>query len=611
MTKAGSVRPTIDSPDLDLLRAFEPVVRYTRGESFLPMPVETYVRSAARFREHRGSADRILGDAGTLAVASLLDPAERAGRDYLSVAGSADTDELAALFRGDARQAVGFQHRGSRLARVGYTARLIDALFAISLLARGRVPGSLARRAVERYREMAATDERHPYYGRVVRTATWTALQYWFFYAFNDWRSGFNGANDHEADWEQIMVYLDRDAEGNAVPMWAAYAQHDLHGRDLRRRWDDDAQLDLVDDHPVVYAGAGSHASYFRPGEYMTQQELRLPSALRRGINAVARFMNGTQSTGAERVLGIAFVDYARGDGVVIGRGSERSWDPVVLDESQEWVAGYSGLWGLSVRDPFQGEDAPAGPMFNRDATVRLSWADPIAFAELDSEPPPSQEVRLLRARAEATAARQAELAATIPRLERELAATGAAGRGVSLSAADLADSTAGHDQLGLELIDRHLERETNSLRLADLRRRIAAAEAGERPAPQAHLRRIPVPRAPGADRAGVIVELWAAVSTGLLLLALVVALILAPRFGLVAAAAVIALFVLVEASLRKRVVDLVVAWVRLLAIVGAAILVVRFWQLGVIAIAVAAGLFVLRENVSELVSAARSEGDA
>ncbi len=31
------------------------------------------------------------------------------------------------------------------------------------------------------------------------------------------------------------------------------------------------------------------------------------------------------------------------------------------MDKNQPWVRGYSGLWGMSVEDPFQGEDAPAG----------------------------------------------------------------------------------------------------------------------------------------------------------------------------------------------------------------------------------------------------------
>ena len=34
------------------------------------------------------------------------------------------------------------------------------------------------------------------------------------------------------------------------------------------------------------------------------------------------------------------------------------------------WVSGYRGLWGLYTRDPFEGEDAPAGPMYNRDKTI-------------------------------------------------------------------------------------------------------------------------------------------------------------------------------------------------------------------------------------------------
>ena len=47
-----------------------------------------------------------------------------------------------------------------------------------------------------------------------------------------------------------------------------AYASHDFKGDDLRRRWDDPL---LVKQglHPVVFAGAGSHASYYEQGEYL------------------------------------------------------------------------------------------------------------------------------------------------------------------------------------------------------------------------------------------------------------------------------------------------------------------------------------------------------
>ncbi len=57
--------------------------------------------------------------------------------------------------------------------------------------------------------------EHHPYYGRVVRTSGYVALQYWFFYPFNDWRSRIYGVNDHEADWEQVVVYLAEQPDGS------------------------------------------------------------------------------------------------------------------------------------------------------------------------------------------------------------------------------------------------------------------------------------------------------------------------------------------------------------------------------------------------------------
>ena len=74
------------------------------------------------------------------------------------------------------------------------------------------------------------------------------------------WRE-FIGVEVERLGWE---VWDEREL----VPAWVAYASHDFHGADLRRRWDDRVDLELVDGHPVVYAGAGSHAAYFRPGEY-------------------------------------------------------------------------------------------------------------------------------------------------------------------------------------------------------------------------------------------------------------------------------------------------------------------------------------------------------
>src|SRR5690606_37518417 len=90
---------------------------------------------------------------------------------------------------------------------VGYVSRLVDALFSFTLYMRGRVPGDTAAAAAFTYRRLQEEQERYCYYGRVKRENGWTVLQYWYFYPFNNWRSGFFGVNDHEGDWEMVSVY--------------------------------------------------------------------------------------------------------------------------------------------------------------------------------------------------------------------------------------------------------------------------------------------------------------------------------------------------------------------------------------------------------------------
>ncbi len=159
-------------------------------------------------------------------------------------------------------------HAPSRLARVGIFARLIDTAFTASLLLRGTVPGGTTAAAQEKYEKVRQTDPRYVYHGRVLRSDGWIVLHYMYFYFMNDWRSTFSGANDHESDLEQAFVFLE-DAPDGPRPVWFACAAHDYSGDQLRRRWDDPF-LVKVGDHPVIHAGAGSHAAYFEAGEYMT-----------------------------------------------------------------------------------------------------------------------------------------------------------------------------------------------------------------------------------------------------------------------------------------------------------------------------------------------------
>ena len=82
------------------------------------------------------------------------------------------------------------------------------------------------------------------------------ALQYWFYYLFNDWN------NKHESDWEMIQLMFDADSASQALqrsPTEVGYAQHS--GAE-RAAWGE-PKLQLDGTHPIVYPGAGSHASYY------------------------------------------------------------------------------------------------------------------------------------------------------------------------------------------------------------------------------------------------------------------------------------------------------------------------------------------------------------
>jgi hypothetical protein len=83
------------------------------------------------------------------------------------------------------------------------------------------------------------------------------ALQYWFFYPFND----FN--NTHEGDWEMIQLVFDAaDAQAalDEDPVDVGYSSHE--GAE-RASWDDD-KLEVVDGtRPAVYPSRGSHANKY------------------------------------------------------------------------------------------------------------------------------------------------------------------------------------------------------------------------------------------------------------------------------------------------------------------------------------------------------------
>ena len=62
------------SPDVDILRAFEPIVRYTKGEKFYPMAVEPYLRESSLWLYVPDGADEQVVADGELTADTLVVP---------------------------------------------------------------------------------------------------------------------------------------------------------------------------------------------------------------------------------------------------------------------------------------------------------------------------------------------------------------------------------------------------------------------------------------------------------------------------------------------------------------------------------------------------------
>ncbi len=601
----------------DLLQRYEPIIRFTHGEEFYPMNAEAYIRACSLWIKRPGEPPQELAPASQVTpetLATFTEDNKNSGVYYLKFTEPLSAAEMAVQALRQRREgehiAADFQIVKGRLVRVGYLSRVVDGLFRVALLVRGRVPGDAAAAASLGYHTLLAQGHQHVYHGRVVEESGWTVLQYWFFYLYNNWRSRFSGANDHEADWEMISIYLAPDSAGELRPEWVAYASHDYAGDDLRRHWRD-PEVEKVDDHPVIYAGAGSHAAYFRAGEYLTKIELNALAPITRTTRQVQRVWKrlmrepDAPTEDAEPVLAIPFVDYARGDGLAIGPGGDEPWAPPMhIDETVGWVRGYRGLWGLYTQDPFAGEDAPAGPMFNRDGTVRRAWYDPVGWAGLDKVSPAAATLELVR--------RQRQQLVDHRTLLRAQVAEKTAGlRGLDVQATAIrpqAHLRALYTQIRSEIMqqsaaisDLQAEITATDALLESLDRHEAHLLAGGSPPLRVHIQRAHTPAA--LDRVGSrqVAELWAAISVTVLLVAFVLLFAFNPRFLPVWLVAILALFIFIEASVRGTFTRVVGSFATALAIAAALVLLYEFfwWVVGGAILALA--FYILWDNLREL----------
>jgi hypothetical protein len=164
------------------------------------------------------------------------------------------------------------------------------------------------------------------------------SLQYWLYYAFNDWN------NTHEGDWEMIQLVFDADSSEEALarePTEVGYSQHEGAERAM---WSDD-KLELVaETHPVVHPAAGSHANFF-------DEALHLGRSASEGVGC----------------------DDTTGPSLDV-RPQVRTIpsDPAAAREQFPWIE-FEGRWGELQRSIFNG---PTGP------NLKAQWTRPIEWSE-------------------------------------------------------------------------------------------------------------------------------------------------------------------------------------------------------------------------------------
>ncbi len=471
-----------------LLERHSPVVVYDDRELFFPTAVDNYLNNCTLVVDNQ-----VVREQGTI-TEDDFGPVLPDGAYLQFVSDSERRD----VVKEEARRLAG-KMLGPRLGRVGLFGRILDAIFQVSVFLRPTTPRRTTVAAAIKADKLRF-HQRPVVYGRVVHVANWLVLHYAYFYAMNDWRSGYGGLNDHEADWEQAWIYCD---PVDRQPIWVVGSNHDHLGPDLRRHWDD-PECRRIGERPVLFAGAGSHAFYFRPGDYVTRidvQALRWLLRLQRWVRRVLRITDQAAERGLGPALGMPFVESATGDGLQVS-----NWDIQPLDEDRACFGRFRGLWGLDTGDPAEGERGPSGPKFTRSGEIRTSWADPVGFAGLHGSNPPSR----------------APSAATLDNIRRSLA---------------YLDQEIERTSRLLPLVQRmepleeladEADRITGLLRqrtqLRDLANRIEGGESIDSDT-RAHLQKPAIPLAPPTE-AGWILAAWAASSVPLLLLAIAALLI-------------------------------------------------------------------------------------
>jgi hypothetical protein len=164
------------------------------------------------------------------------------------------------------------------------------------------------------------------------------ALQYWFFYAFND----FN--NLHEGDWEMVQLNFDAPDARAALETSPTKVGYSSHEGAERADWGDSKLTRVDGTHPVVFPAAGSHANKFTEALY-------LGSSAEAGVGC-----DDTQGPHDELRPVVKTIPS----------------DPAAAASAYPWI-GFEGRWGQLERAFFNG---PTGP------NLKTQWPRPIEWSK-------------------------------------------------------------------------------------------------------------------------------------------------------------------------------------------------------------------------------------
>jgi hypothetical protein len=164
------------------------------------------------------------------------------------------------------------------------------------------------------------------------------ALQYWFFYVFNDWK------NKHEGDWEMIQLNFDAATPEEAVAEEPTEVGYSQHSSAERAGWDDE-KLEKVDGtHPVVHPAEGSQANFYESRLYLMR--------------------SSAEGVGCDNALGPSRDLSPVVDTVPTARADYLRTHP--------WL-GFDGRWGERQQSVFNG---PTGPADKTQWTHPFTWAE-------------------------------------------------------------------------------------------------------------------------------------------------------------------------------------------------------------------------------------------